>query len=60
MLTKAKRGTQVYYVTGNHDEFLRKFVGFGLAIGNIRIVNEHVHTTPTDAACWSRTATRST
>lgn len=45
VLTKAKRGTTVYYVTGNHDEFLRKFVGFGLAIGNIRIVNEHVHTT---------------
>ena len=45
VLTKAKRGTQVHYVTGNHDEFLRKFVGFGLAIGNIRIVNEHVHTT---------------
>lgn len=45
ILTKSKRGTRVYYVTGNHDEFLRKFVGFGLAIGNIRIVNEHVHTT---------------
>ncbi|MGQ0530302.1 MAG: UDP-2,3-diacylglucosamine diphosphatase [Panacagrimonas sp.] len=45
VLTKAKRGTKVTYVTGNHDEFLRKFVGFGLAIGNIRIVNEHVHTT---------------
>lgn len=45
ILTKSKRGAKVYYVTGNHDEFLRKFVGFGLAIGNIRIVNEHVHTT---------------
>ncbi|HKY92678.1 MAG TPA: UDP-2,3-diacylglucosamine diphosphatase [Nevskiaceae bacterium] len=45
ILTKSKRGTKVWYVTGNHDEFLRKFVGFGLAIGNIRIVNEHVHTT---------------
>ena len=45
VLTKAKRGTQVFYVTGNHDEFLRKFVGFGLAIGNIRVVNEHVHVT---------------
>lgn len=45
VLTKAKRGTQVYYVTGNHDEFLRKFVGFGLSLGNIRVVNEHVHTT---------------
>ncbi|MGQ0622266.1 MAG: UDP-2,3-diacylglucosamine diphosphatase [Panacagrimonas sp.] len=45
VLTKSKRGTKVFYVTGNHDEFLRKFVGFGLAIGNIRVVNEHVHTT---------------
>lgn len=45
VLTKSKRGTQVTYVTGNHDEFLRKFVGFGLAIGNIRLVNEQVHTT---------------
>lgn len=45
VLTKSKRGTQVFYITGNHDEFLRKFVGFGLAVGNIRIVNEHVHRT---------------
>ena len=45
VLTKSKRGTRVFYVTGNHDEFLRKFVGFGLAIGNIRIVNEQVHKT---------------
>ncbi|MFT4047454.1 MAG: UDP-2,3-diacylglucosamine diphosphatase [Solimonas sp.] len=45
VLTKAKRGTQVYYVTGNHDEFLRKFVGYELEIGNIRLVNEHVHKT---------------
>ncbi|HEX4871700.1 MAG TPA: UDP-2,3-diacylglucosamine diphosphatase [Nevskiaceae bacterium] len=45
VLTKAKRGTQVWYITGNHDEFLRKFVGFNLEIGNLRIVNEHVHLT---------------
>ncbi|MGH8444225.1 MAG: UDP-2,3-diacylglucosamine diphosphatase [Solimonas sp.] len=45
VLTKAKRGTQVYYVTGNHDEFLRKFVGYELEIGNIRLVNEHIHET---------------
>lgn len=45
VLTKAKRGTKVYYVTGNHDEFLRRFVGFGLDMGNIRVVNEHVHVT---------------
>ncbi len=45
ILTKSKRGTKVYYVTGNHDEFLRKFVGFKLELGNIRVVNELVHTT---------------
>ena len=45
VLTQAKRGTNVYYVTGNHDEFLRKFVGYELEIGNIRLVNEHIHET---------------
>jgi UDP-2,3-diacylglucosamine pyrophosphatase LpxH len=45
VLTKAKRGTRVYYVTGNHDEFLRKFVDYRLEIGNIRMVNEMVHAT---------------
>ena len=32
------KGTKIYYVTGNHDELLRKFVGFRL--GNLRIVNK--------------------
>ncbi|HEX4895008.1 MAG TPA: UDP-2,3-diacylglucosamine diphosphatase [Solimonas sp.] len=45
VLTRAKRGTEVIYVTGNHDEFLRKFVDYRLEIGNIRLVNEHVHET---------------
>src|SRR3546814_5231756 len=45
ILTKANRGTQVLYVTGNHDEFLRRFVGYELEIGNIRLVNEHIHKT---------------
>ncbi|MES0873847.1 UDP-2,3-diacylglucosamine diphosphatase [Sinimarinibacterium thermocellulolyticum] len=45
ILTKAKRGTRVHYVTGNHDEFLRKFVDYKLQIGNIRLVNEAVHQT---------------
>ncbi|MGB1580877.1 MAG: UDP-2,3-diacylglucosamine diphosphatase [Nevskiales bacterium] len=45
ILTKSKRGTKVVYVTGNHDEFLRKFVDFELNIGNISIVNEAIHET---------------
>lgn len=34
------KGTKVYYVTGNHDELLRKFVGFEL--GSLEIVNKVV------------------
>lgn len=45
ILTKSKRGTRVTYVAGNHDEFLRKFVGFKLEMGNIRLVNEATHVT---------------
>ena len=45
ILTKSKRGTQVIYVTGNHDEFLRRFVDFELNVGNISVVNEAIHET---------------
>ena len=45
ILTKAKRDTQVIYITGNHDEFLRKFVDYRIEIGNIKLVNEAIHTT---------------
>lgn len=32
------KGVKVYYVTGNHDEMLRKFVGFKM--GSLKIVNK--------------------
>lgn len=38
VLTMSKQGTSVTYVTGNHDEFLRPFVGT-FTLGNINIVN---------------------
>ncbi|MFN4762212.1 UDP-2,3-diacylglucosamine diphosphatase [Gillisia sp. Q332] len=34
------QGVKVYYVTGNHDEMLRKFVGFEM--GSLQIVNKVV------------------
>jgi UDP-2,3-diacylglucosamine pyrophosphatase LpxH len=40
-LTLSKRGTRIIYVTGNHDEFLRKYSD--LAIGNLELVDEAVH-----------------
>jgi UDP-2,3-diacylglucosamine pyrophosphatase LpxH len=38
ILNFASRGTKVYYITGNHDETLRKFEG--LKMGNIQILNK--------------------
>lgn len=35
-----RKGTKVYYVTGNHDEVLRKFVGF--KVGSFKITNKVV------------------
>ena len=42
VLRKARKGTQVTYIAGNHDEALRQFVGF--AFGGIEIRDEAVHT----------------
>ena len=33
-----EKGVQVYYITGNHDEFLRKFNH--VQVGNLKIVNQ--------------------
>jgi len=35
----AKDGTKVTYVTGNHDEFLRPLIPYGIVFGNIDICN---------------------
>ncbi|MGA0838501.1 MAG: UDP-2,3-diacylglucosamine diphosphatase [Pseudomonadales bacterium] len=42
-LTLAKRGTRVVFVTGNHDEFLRKYAD--LTLGNLELVDRAVHRT---------------
>lgn len=40
LLTKAKRGTKIFYILGNHDEFLRPWLKLKLNVGNIEISNE--------------------
>ena len=42
-LTLSKRGTKVVLVTGNHDEFLRRYSD--LTMGNLSIVDRAVHET---------------
>ncbi|WP_235584672.1 UDP-2,3-diacylglucosamine diphosphatase [Thiomicrospira sp. WB1] len=43
ILTKAKRGTEVVFVTGNHDDFLRRYSG--IDFGNIQLTDEAEHET---------------
>lgn len=50
ILTRAKRGTRVIYVTGNHDDFLRRYSG--MTFGNIELVDEYIHTAPDGQRYW--------
>jgi UDP-2,3-diacylglucosamine pyrophosphatase LpxH len=43
VLRKARKGTRVTYIAGNHDEAMRHFLG--LAFGGIEIRDEAMHTT---------------
>jgi UDP-2,3-diacylglucosamine pyrophosphatase LpxH len=43
VLRKARRGTQVTYIAGNHDEAARQFLGLGF--GGILLADEVVHVT---------------
>ena len=43
VLKKAKHGTRVIYIPGNHDEAFREFVGLNL--GGIELVSEAIHET---------------
>ena len=45
VVAKARRGTDVYYLAGNHDAFMRQFVRGQVRLGRIRLANEIVHTT---------------
>jgi UDP-2,3-diacylglucosamine pyrophosphatase LpxH len=43
VLGHSKRGTRVVYVAGNHDEFLRPFMQYGIGFGIIEITNQVEH-----------------
>jgi len=50
ILTRSKRGTKIIYITGNHDEFLRRYSG--MSFGNIHLVDEWIHKSPTGKKYW--------
>ncbi len=43
ILGKAKHGTQVIYIPGNHDELFRDYIG--MTLGNIKIQRNAIHLT---------------
>lgn len=43
ILRRARKGTAVYYLPGNHDEAAREYIG--LQFGGVNVINEAIHTT---------------
>lgn len=43
LLRKARKGTEIIYIPGNHDEVLRNFLG--THFGGIEVVDRDIHTT---------------
>ncbi|NDB82170.1 MAG: UDP-2,3-diacylglucosamine diphosphatase [Alphaproteobacteria bacterium] len=43
ILGHAKQGTEVFYIAGNHDEFLRPMIPYGISFGRIHIFNQTIH-----------------
>ncbi len=50
LLRKARKGTRVVFVPGNHDEFARKYLGH--SFGGIEVVDDCVHTTADGRRLW--------
>jgi UDP-2,3-diacylglucosamine pyrophosphatase LpxH len=45
VLAKARRGTEVFYIAGNHDSFLRPFLRGEHDFGRVHLADQVVHTT---------------
>ena len=50
VLRKARKGTRVVFVPGNHDAFARQFIG--LAFGDIEVCDEAIHVTADGRRLW--------
>jgi len=50
VLRKARKGTQVIFVPGNHDEFARKYLGHNF--GGVEVVDEHIHELADGRKLW--------
>jgi UDP-2,3-diacylglucosamine pyrophosphatase LpxH len=50
LLRKARKGTRVIYIPGNHDEFARRYVGHNF--GGVDLVDEFIHVTADGRQLW--------
>lgn len=50
ILRKARKGTRVVFVPGNHDEFARRYVG--LNFGGVDVVEDCIHVTADGRRLW--------
>ena len=50
LLRKARKGTRVIFVPGNHDEFARKYVQHNF--GGVEVVDEWIHETADGRKLW--------
>jgi UDP-2,3-diacylglucosamine pyrophosphatase LpxH len=50
LLRKARKGTRVVFVPGNHDEFARRYLGH--EFGGIEVVEEWIHVTADGQRLW--------
>ena len=50
LLNWVSKGVKVYYITGNHDEMIRKFVGFKM--GSLQIVNKVILQLDNGKTAW--------
>jgi UDP-2,3-diacylglucosamine pyrophosphatase LpxH len=50
LLRKARKGTRVVFVPGNHDEFARKYLDHNF--GGVDVVEEAIHTTADGRTLW--------
>jgi len=50
LLRKVRKGAEVFYIPGNHDEAARQFIG--MTFGEIKIQNEMIHVTADGKRLW--------
>jgi UDP-2,3-diacylglucosamine pyrophosphatase LpxH len=50
VLRKARKGTRVLFVPGNHDEFARRYIGH--SFGGVDVVEEWIHETADGRRLW--------